>query len=130
MGNAGLARLKLSLHDRNIPLCLETEFLDLITKENRVMGIKARKDKETVYIKANRGVVLASGGFEKNQEMRDKYLPNPSKQEWSAANLYNTGDAISASIKIGAQVQQMDSAWWSTVMIVPGEKKALSLIHI
>ena len=129
MGNAGIARLKLSLNDRNIPLWLETEFLDLITKENRVMGIKARKDKETVYIKANRGVVLASGGFEKNQEMRDKYLPNPSKQEWSAANLYNTGDAISASIKIGAQVHQMDSAWWSTVMIVPGEKKArLSMV--
>ena len=129
MGNAGIARLKLSLQDRKISLWLKTEFKDIVISEGRVIGIVAEKEGKTIYIKANRGVILAAGGFEKNQQMRDQYLPNPTEQEWSAANIHNTGDAINSALKIGAKVHQMESAWWSTVMLVPEEKKArLSMV--
>jgi 3-oxosteroid 1-dehydrogenase len=39
-----------------------------------------------INIKANKGVILASGGFEKDQSLRDEYLPKPTNIEWSAAN--------------------------------------------
>ena len=42
-------------------------------------------------------MILASGGFEKNQTLREKYLPKPTDNAWSAANIHNTGAAISAT---------------------------------
>jgi 3-oxosteroid 1-dehydrogenase len=43
-GSAGVGRLALSVQEKNIPLWLNTEMLDLIIEDDRVVGIKARKD--------------------------------------------------------------------------------------
>ena len=82
-----------------------------------------------INIKANKGVILAAGGFEKDQSLRDQYLPKPSKAEWSAANTFNTGDALKAALRLGADTHQMDTGWWSTVMKVPAQDKGwLSMV--
>ena len=67
MGNAGIARLILSLKDRNVDLWTETAMTDLIDENGSVIGIKATKNNIEINIKANKGVILASGGFEKDQ---------------------------------------------------------------
>tara|TARA_B110000014_G_scaffold250757_1_gene227350 strand:- start:2116 stop:3816 length:1701 start_codon:yes stop_codon:yes gene_type:complete len=129
MGNAGIARLRMSLKEREVPFWLNTSFKEFVFEGGKVTGIKAIKEGDEVTINARHGVVLASGGFERNQEMRDKFLPKPSKTSWSAANLDNTGEVITEAIKIGGKTDQMESAWWSTVMQVPGEEKArLSMV--
>ena len=129
MGNAGVARLILSLKDRNVDLWTETAMTDLINENGAVIGIKATKNNGEINIKANKGVILASGGFEKDQGLRDQYLPKPTNIEWSAANTYNTGDALKAALKLGADTHQMDTGWWSTVMKVPGQDKGwLSMV--
>ncbi|MDG2061502.1 MAG: FAD-dependent oxidoreductase [SAR86 cluster bacterium] len=129
MGNAGIARLRMSLKEREVPFWLNTSFKEFVFEGGKVTGIKAIKEGDEVTISARHGVVLASGGFERNQEMRDKFLPKPSKTSWSAANLDNTGEVITEAIKIGGKTNQMESAWWSTVMQVPGEEKArLSMV--
>ena len=93
-------------------------------RNGSVIGIKAMQDNKEINIKANKGVILAAGGFEKDQSLRDQYLPKPSKAEWSAANTFNTGDALKAALRLGADTHQMDTGWWSTVMKVPGQDKA------
>ena len=129
MGNAGIARLILSLKDRNVEMWTETAMTDLIDENGSVIGIKAAHNNSQIYIKADKGVILASGGFEKDQALRDQYLPQPSKTEWSAANIFNTGDALKAALKLGADIHQMDTGWWSTVMKVPGHEKGwLSMV--
>ena len=128
MGNAGIARLLLSLKDRDVPIWCETAFTDLIVNDqNEVIGIETIKNGQQITIKANKGVILASGGFEKDQALRDKYLPKPTDASWSAANTHNTGDALKAAIKLGAQTHQMDWGWWSTTMKVPGVEKGCLL---
>jgi tricarballylate dehydrogenase len=68
-----------------------------------VTGVEIRTpDRATESIEA-RAVVLASGGFEANVEMRTRYLgPN-----WDLARVrgtpYNTGDGIRMALDIGAQ---------------------------
>ena len=129
MGNAGIARLRLSLKDRNIPLWLNTSFKEFILDKNKVVGIKVVKDDQELTLQTSKGVILAAGGFERNQKMRDEFLPQPSDSNWSAANTENTGDVIEQAIKINAKTHQMETAWWSTVMQVPGEDKArLSMV--
>ena len=129
MGNAGVARLILSLKDRDVDLWIDTGMTDLIENKGKVIGIKANKYGSEINIKANKGVILASGGFEKDQNLREQYLPQPTNSDWSAANIYNTGDALKAALKLGADTHQMDTGWWSTVMKVPNQEKGwLSMV--
>ena len=125
MGNAGVARLRLSLRDRGVPLWLNCAMRELIVENGRVCGIVAeRAGAGAVRIRARRGVILAAGGFERNQAMRERYLPKPTDAKWSAANLHNTGDAIRAAVELGADTAQMDWAWWFTTVTPPGREKA------
>jgi tricarballylate dehydrogenase len=80
----------------------ETKAMRLVTDDRgRVTGIVVRTPDGTETIDAG-AVVLASGGFEANPEMRTRYLgPN-----WELARVrgtpYNTGDGIRMAIDIGA----------------------------
>lgn len=119
-GSAGVARLAYSVQEKNIPLWLNTEMLDLIVQGARVVGIKARKEGREVNIQARKSVILASGGFENNQAMREKYLPQPTNKKWSGGTKDNTGLPIEKAIERGAASKAMDGAWWCTTYQVPG----------
>ncbi|RMF21791.1 MAG: FAD-binding protein [Deltaproteobacteria bacterium] len=128
MGNALVGRLRRSLMDRDIPLWLSTPAKELVVENGRVTGVVAERQGRTIRICARRGVVLAAGGFESNQAMREKYLPNPTRAEWTCANPYNTGDAIEMGLRLGAAVDLMDDAWWGPTTVVPGEDRARMLV--
>jgi len=55
--------------DRNIPIHLNTSVEELVMDTGRVVGLKALQDGKTIYVKANRGVVLAVSSFERNPEL-------------------------------------------------------------
>lgn len=123
-GNAGVGRLRRSMTDRDIPLYLNANMQELIVDENAaVVGVTVMRDGKLQSVKAEKGVILAAGGFEHNQEMRERYLPRPTHHSWSSANGNNTGGAITAAMALGAGTAQMDDAWWTTTMLVPGETK-------
>ncbi|MCZ6830840.1 MAG: FAD-dependent oxidoreductase [Gammaproteobacteria bacterium] len=120
-GCAGVARLRLSMLERELPLWLNTAMCSLITEDARVVGAVVEKEGKTLRIQARKGVVLAAGGFEHNQEMREKYLPKPTDHTWSGGTLDNTGDAISEGLRLGAKMHMLDGAWWCNTISVPGE---------
>jgi 3-oxosteroid 1-dehydrogenase len=124
MGNALIGMLRLSLREREIPLWLETPARELIVEGGRVVGVLAEREGRPVRIRAERGVILAAGGFEGSQAMREKYLPHPTRKEWSCANPHNTGDVIEMGMAVGAAVDLMDDAWWGPVTVAPGESLA------
>lgn len=120
-GCAGVARLRASMLDRDIPLWLNTPMTKVVDEDGRVVGVEVERDGKPLRIHARRGVVLAAGGFEHNQQMREQYLPKPTDHRWSAGTLDNTGDAIREGIRLGARVHRMDEAWWCNTISVPGE---------
>ena len=124
MGNAGVARLFMALKDRKVPLWLNSPMESLVTEGERVVGVRIKRNNRPYYIRAHKGVILAAGGFERNQRMREQYLPSPTEARWSAGNLYNTGDAIKAAQQLGAGTAQMNWGWWFTTATVPGHPKA------
>jgi 3-oxosteroid 1-dehydrogenase len=128
LGNALVAPLRLSLMDRNVPLWLKTAARELIVEGGRVVGVAAEKEGRPIRIRAEKGVVLAAGGFESSAEMRKKYLPNPTDPDWSCGALSNTGDAINMGLKLGAAIDLMDDAWWGPTTVVPGEERARMLV--
>ncbi|CAA0082369.1 3-oxosteroid 1-dehydrogenase [BD1-7 clade bacterium] len=122
-GAAGTARMFLALKNRQIPVTLNCALKELIQDDSgRVIGIVAEENGKTVRIKANKGVVLGCGGFEYNQELRDKYLPKPTSTEWSGGGIRtNTGDGLVASLNVGAKTRLMHGAWWCTTISAPDE---------
>ncbi len=128
MGNALVGRLRRSLMDRGIPLWLSTRAHHLVYKRGRVVGVAAEREGGMVRLRTERGVILAAGGFESNQSMRRRYLPNPTDARWTCANPYNTGDAIEMGLNVGAALDLMDEAWWGPTTVVPGELRARMLV--
>jgi 3-oxosteroid 1-dehydrogenase len=121
-GAAGIARLRWSMLDRNIPLWLNAPMQDLLADDGgRIVGATVFLNGRRVVVRARRGVVLAAGGFEHNQAMRDQYLPKPTSTAWSAAAGTNTGDAIRAALGIGATTRLMDGGWWCSSFKAPDE---------
>jgi len=54
--------------DRGIPMHTGVNVEDLISDGERVVGVRATRDGEELYIKANRGVLLAVSSYERNRD--------------------------------------------------------------
>ena len=122
-GAAGIGRLMWSVEDRGIPVEINTSLKQLITDDSgAVVGAEIEQGGKTLRVQANKAVILACGGFEHNEAMRDATLPKPSSAKFSAGVKTNTGDGIQAAEAIGAQLGKMDHAWWVTSWQVPKEE--------
>ena len=119
MGAALAAELLLGVRQAGVPLRLNTGLVDLLTDDGRVVGVTAESDGRRFDIRAERGVILACGGFERKAEMRRKYQREPIGSDWTTGAPSNTGDGINASLKIGAAVSLMDDAWWGPTIPLP-----------
>ncbi|WP_109509152.1 FAD-binding protein [Nocardioides speluncae] len=111
-GRALVARLRMALKDAGIPLWLQTPMTSLVVEGGRVVGVEVTRDGETRRIRAGKGVLLASGGFDHNQEMRNTWLPEGGREDLSLGARENVGDGIVAGLGLGAAVDLMDDAWW------------------
>ena len=120
-GSAGIARLYLSVKKRGIPLLFNSRMTSLIEDGGLVTGAIVQQGGKTLRIGARKGVVLGAGGFEKNQALREQYLPAPTNTQWSAGNPANEGDALLAGLSLGAKTRLMKDAWWTTTLCVPDE---------
>jgi tricarballylate dehydrogenase len=103
-GGPGLIDMEYtSAGKEGIEVRFETKAMRLVVDDaGRVTGVVVRTPSGAETIAA-RAVVLASGGFEANAEMRTRYLgPN-----WDLARVrgtpYNTGDGIRMALDVGAQ---------------------------
>jgi 3-oxosteroid 1-dehydrogenase len=54
--------------DRDIPMHTGTEAVELIGDGQRVIGVRAIRDGQDVFVKANRGVVIAVSSYERNSD--------------------------------------------------------------
>lgn len=115
LGNALAARCLISLRERGIPVWRETAFRELIKDETGVVGIVAERGGKQLRIEAAGGVILAAGGFGSNREMRSTHLIRSPRVERSVAPEVNNGDAIAAGMRVGADTDLMDEAWWIPV---------------
>lgn len=111
-GQALIARLFLALRDAKVDLWLGSPITELIVDDaGTVVGAVVERQGTRLRVRATRGVLIATGGFERNQEMRDRYQPQ-GRADLTLGNPNNTGDGIRIAQAAGAQLRTMDSAWW------------------
>jgi 3-oxosteroid 1-dehydrogenase len=92
----------------------------LEVRDGRVIGVRATRGGEPLLIRARRGVLVATGGFERNEEMRRRYQRAPVGIQWTTGATGNTGDGILAGLDLGAATGLMDDAWWGPSIPLPG----------
>jgi 3-oxosteroid 1-dehydrogenase len=124
LGNALVGGLRIALNQRKVPLWLNSPLVDLIREGDRVAGAVVRHEGKDMRIRARKGVLLAAGGFERNAEMRARYLPGSSDPTVSGSQTNNMGEAIVAAERIGAGLRNMQSTWSAPVFRVPGEESS------
>jgi hypothetical protein len=94
---------------RGIPILFSTPATDLIQNGDtgEILGVVATSGGNTIHIKANRAVVLATGSFEYNEALKlDQLRCYPLHGEgWQ----FDTGDSVSMASKVGAAMWHMDS---------------------
>lgn len=120
-----------------VDLRLETPVEELVVEDGKVTGVVALKDGKPWRVGARLGVLVNAGGFARNQEMRDKYMPG-TRAEWSMTNESDTGDMHRAMEKIGGVLAQMDqmvgfqmtrAPGWDSDYVAPGMQAVTAKPH-
>ena len=127
LGTALVARLRKSMQDRNIPLWLDAPMVELLREEGRVCGAVIDHQGTRKRVRAKQGVLMGTGGFSHNTQMRQRFQQAPIGADWTAAAPGATGDAITMGEQIGAALGFMQSAWWSPSYRIP-DGRVLALI--
>ena len=78
---------------------------DAVTRKVEGVGVK-KPDGSVIYVKARKGVLLATGGYEGDMEMYRNF--NGGDRIYNAGSPYVTGDGVKMEMAIGAQLWHMD----------------------
>ena len=76
-----------------------------------------------VTIDARRGVVFASGGFSASAEHCERYLLGPIYGSGAAPSC--VGDFIEVGLKVGAELGNLQNAWWCQVPLEPALRERI-----
>lgn len=109
-----------ALKSRNIDIKTKASLVELITsKEGEAIGIVAEIEGKTVNIKANKGVVLATGAFARNPDMLLNYQSVADYKEPTEAQMKQVmpapeecdGSSLLAAFAVGAGAKAISSAY-------------------
>lgn len=104
-----ISKLSKKLEETGSPLHLNTQATELIQDETgRITGVKATYHDKTITYNATGGVIIASGGFGYNKEMRTKYNPIMNEDYLSTNSVGSTGDGLVMAEKIGGVLTDME----------------------
>ena len=103
LGNALMGMLLRSAIDNKVEIWTRSPGKSLIREGKRVVGIVAERDGRPVEVRARLGIVLGSGGFANDPELRAKHLSYPAQMKTMSV-AESTGDAMRMGLSAGAAV--------------------------
>lgn len=109
-GQEVITKFRAKADKLEIPIKLNTTAKELIQENNRITGVKAEnKEGQMITYKAKNGVVLTTGGFGSNVEMRKKYNEKMDESYMSTVTEGSTGDGIIMAEAVGADLTNMEN---------------------
>jgi 3-oxosteroid 1-dehydrogenase len=113
------ALLEASLRN-GVDVRVQAPAVRLVTDGSGVRGLVVKSDGVEHTVRATKGVVLASGGFESSSELTTAHLDAPFYTQVSPAG--HDGIAVQLAQEIGADLTGMQDAWWMPGVQLPGEE--------
>ena len=118
-GGALIAGLLKGLLDRGVVPVTDARALELITDAGSVIGVRIALGGKAITVRSRKGVVLATGGFEWDENLVGAFLRGPMRGAVSPPN--NTGDGLRMAMAHGADLGNMGEAWWVPIVRIPGD---------
>jgi 3-oxosteroid 1-dehydrogenase len=103
-----------------IAVLTKSPLQDLVLEDGRVVGVVVEREGRNIRIQARQAVLIATGGFSHNTQMREKYLDPGAATDYSLSNPGETGEGIEIAISHGAATDLMEEAVWNPASIVDG----------
>lgn len=98
------------LEDTDATIMLNTEMTRIYREDGevgRVVGIEVKTRDGVKTVKAEKGVILTTGGFGGNVEMRSKHVPSLTADIPTTNHVGATGEAITMAQELGANTMHM-----------------------
>ena len=109
-GQALIGGLLRAILDRNIAIHFEHRALQLHKSDQTVLGVMAETPQGQRWYRARKGVVIATGGFEWNEELVKTFLRGPMTGPVGVPE--NEGDGLLMAMEAGARLGNMSNAFW------------------
>jgi succinate dehydrogenase/fumarate reductase flavoprotein subunit len=122
-GGALIGGLLKAAIDRGIEPRTGVAARELILDHGRVIGLRTGQGE----FHARTGVVLASGGFEWNRQLVAQFLGGQLTHPNSPPS--NEGDGLKMAMGAGADLGNMNEAWWAPSLVIPGEEYDGKQLH-
>ncbi len=127
-GQAMVARLLKACLARGIEPLLGIATQRLVRDGERITGIEGSREGAPFALTARRGVVIATGGFEWDEDLRQTFLRGPVTAPASSPTA--RGEGLKLAMAAGARLGNMTSGWWAPTLVNPdapwasGEQRA------
>lgn len=118
LGNALAGQLLASLLARDVPILTGQSVTEIIRVGGRVKGVMVESAAGVRRILARRGVLIATGGFSHDPQMRQRFLPAETAVESPFAP-GSTGDGLRLGEAAGGRIEDnnSDNAFWAPASI-------------
>jgi len=101
-----------------VDVVVDARAMALIKDADKVVGAIFRIDNKPVFVKARKGVVLATGGFVMNEEMRRKYCPESFKINDPIGDK-DDGTGINLGLSVGGDAIHMEQFFTTCPWTIP-----------
>ena len=117
-GNALVANLYRYILDHGIPVLRNAPIVELLRNERGISGVIVKQAGQSLKLHAERGVIVATGGFPWAPGLRDEFMER-APAGYSATSPGSTGDGIGIAMANGAKfdTDNTEGAFWAPVSI-------------
>jgi len=105
---------------RGVDVRTEARVTELVKSGGEISGVIVGTGEAARTVTARRGVILASGGFEGNDELTTRHLGAPFPIQISVRG--HQGDAMRMAEAVGADLVAPDGAWWMPGIQIAGDQ--------
>lgn len=110
--------LEAKARDLGVDVIVDARAMALIKDADKIVGAIFRIDNKPVFVKARKGVVLATGGFVMNEEMRRKYCPESFKINDPIGDK-DDGTGINLGLSVGGDAIHMEQFFTTCPWTIP-----------
>ncbi|MGD0636978.1 MAG: FAD-binding protein, partial [Nitrososphaerales archaeon] len=125
---AGSGHLGLTLYSAPTSTSSSTTSTTSASSSSSGVGWPSTTIGKVINVKANKGVILASGGFDWNSQMLLNFVRGP--EPFAEGVLTNTGDGQMMGAAVGAQLANMNNVSGQTLYLTPSADGYQGLIAI
>ncbi|MFV8816126.1 FAD-dependent oxidoreductase [Haliea sp. E17] len=121
-GSAAMEALIARCAEAGVRSACDTQVNALIRDgEGRICGVRARQQGQDRYFRADRGVVMATGGFSMNETMVRAHWPQYSETCEPLGGAYSDGSGIELGSAAGGRTEAMDGVIATASIYPPGQ---------